>query len=277
MMQLLKQKYPDPEDLPYHIIVPSLMGYTFSDAPPLDRDWKIADTARVMHKLMLSLGFGEGEKGYVVQGGDIGSFIARTIAATYTECKGMHLNMMFMHPPADASALEPQLSDEEKRGLEVYKKFQETGNAYGRMHGTRPATIGHALSSSPLALLSWIGEKFLTWVDTRTPLPLDTILADVTLYWLTGCFPTSIYTYREDFSSKDPGYFHAQEHLFVDKPFGYSYFPAEITPVPRSWAERTGRLVWFREHEGGGHFAALERPGELWADVEGFVGEVWER
>jgi microsomal epoxide hydrolase len=39
-----------------------------------------------------------------------------------------------------------------------------------------------------------IGEKFLEWTDEDPP--LDKILDDVTLYWLTDTFPRCIYTYR---------------------------------------------------------------------------------
>lgn len=224
-----------------------------------------------MHKLLLSLGFGE--TGYIVQGGDIGSMIARTMASTYPKCKAMHLNFMFMlHPPGPEISSE-QLSPQEHHGLQRMNEFNATGNAYGRMHGTRPSTIGHVLSSSPLALLAWIGEKFLAWSDPSTTPSISTIVSDVTLYWLTESFPSSIYTYRQDFTSRCEHYFHGQEKLFVSKPVGYSYFPYELMPIPKAWAERTGNLVSFRAHEKGGHFAALECGEELWKDVEAFVME----
>jgi hypothetical protein len=41
----------------------------------------------VMNGLMLQLGFGDG---YAVQGGDIGSKIARVIAAKHEACKAIH-------------------------------------------------------------------------------------------------------------------------------------------------------------------------------------------
>jgi len=48
---------------------------------------RLEDTARIFDKLMVSLGFGI--QGYVVQGGDVGSKVARVIAATHDNCKGM--------------------------------------------------------------------------------------------------------------------------------------------------------------------------------------------
>jgi microsomal epoxide hydrolase len=261
-MALLRAKY-TPETLPYHIIVPSLPGFPLSSAPTTTQDWKVADTSRLMHKLLLSLGFSS--PGYLVQGGDIGSLVARTMAATYPSCRGMHLNFMYIAGIMDKSSPDDKLSAQEKKGLERLTEFSTTGNAYAKMHGTKPATIGLVLASSPLAQLAWIGEKFLAWSDPGTTPSLHTIITDVALYWLSGCFPTSIYTYRE-----------MKQLLYVDKPIGYSYFPHELAPVPRAWVAKTGKLVWSREHDAGGHFAALERPEVLLGDVEEFVGLAWK-
>jgi microsomal epoxide hydrolase len=260
LMSLLREKY-TPETLPYHIIVPSLPGFTLSSDPPLNRDWKVADTSRIMHKLLISLGF----TSYLVQGGDIGSLVSRVIAATYAECKGMHLNFMYIAGIMDKSSPSDKLTSQEQSGIKRLEEFSATGSAYARMHGTKPSTIGLVLSSSPIAQLAWIGEKFLAWSDPSTTPSLHTIIADISLYWLTGCFPTSIYTYRE-----------MKELLYVDKPVGYSYFPYELAPVPRAWAEKTGKVVFFRSHEQGGHFAALERTEVLWADVEEWVKIAWK-
>jgi microsomal epoxide hydrolase len=81
----MKQKY-NPQTLPYHIIVPSLPGYAFSSSPPLNRDFGMADIGAIMNQLMLDLGFGSG---YIAQGGDIGSRVAKTLGGEYEACKGM--------------------------------------------------------------------------------------------------------------------------------------------------------------------------------------------
>lgn len=84
MLQLFKEEY-TPTTLPYHLIVPSLPGYGFSSSPPLDKEYKSHDVARVMDQLMKGLGFGGG---YVAQGGDIGSRISRVLAVDFESCKG---------------------------------------------------------------------------------------------------------------------------------------------------------------------------------------------
>lgn len=36
---------------------------------------------------------------------------------------------------------------------------------------------------------------------------------------------------------------------YISKAFGFSYFPNEVFPVPRSWIETTGNLVFWRDHQ----------------------------
>lgn len=74
-----------PESLPYNVIVPSLPGFAFSSKPPLDKDFTISSVAYIFNQLMILLGF---ENGYVVQGGDVGSEVARIMGVKYSSCKG---------------------------------------------------------------------------------------------------------------------------------------------------------------------------------------------
>jgi hypothetical protein len=49
----------------------------------------------------------------------------------------------------------------------------------------------------------------------------------------------------------------------------------EIT-ANKAWVSTTGNLVWYRQHTQGGHFAALERPKDLFKDIEDFVEQIWK-
>lgn len=86
ILSLAKKKY-SPSELPYHLIVPSLPGYGYSSGPSLKTDWRVEDIAVVIDNLMVGLGFGDG---YISQGGDIGSFVTRILAAQHDSCKGAH-------------------------------------------------------------------------------------------------------------------------------------------------------------------------------------------
>ncbi|OAQ59227.1 epoxide hydrolase 1 [Pochonia chlamydosporia 170] len=274
MLDLIKQKY-SPADLPYHVIVPSLPGYAYSSSLPLDVDYGIDLAAGAMHNLMLGLGFGSG---YLVQGGDVGSFVSRMLALQQDACKGMHVTQMGT-PPLDKN---PPMSDDEKLAVHKATEFMDTANGFALEQGQRPATIGLALSASPLALLSWIGEKLLAWTDDDVP--LDKILESVTLYWMTDTFPRAMYHNRGLGNAHDKpkiartsvfSKLTAIQLPYVDKPCGYSLFANEIVPVPKSWAEKSCNLVTFNKHDAGGHFAAMEKPHELLADVEEYIKVAW--
>lgn len=84
MLASLSAKY-TPDELPYHVIIPSMPGYAFSATPAVNKNWTMQDTGRLLHKLMVGLGF---EAGYALQGGDIGSYTARIMASRYEACKG---------------------------------------------------------------------------------------------------------------------------------------------------------------------------------------------
>ncbi|KAK0353752.1 hypothetical protein LTS02_007981 [Friedmanniomyces endolithicus] len=267
-LDVLREKY-KPEDLPFHVIVPSLPGYGYSNGPPLDKNFDTEGIARVVDKLMVGLGFGDG--GYVAQGGDVGSFVSRVLGVNSEACKAVHLNLAIGIQQPDDVPMDA-LSKEEQEGLVRYNDFGNLGNAYAREHGTRPSTIGLVLSSSPVALLAWVGEKFLQWSDESPP--LDEILDSVTLYWFTDSFPRAIYPYRQFFGPK-PTFFHPDAQWYIKKPMGYSWHPKELAPVPKAWVAKSGNLVWYRGHTEGGHFAAMERPKYFVKDVEDFVKEVW--
>ena len=167
VLSLLREKY-TPETLPYHVVVPSLTGFTFSSGPPTDQDFDAEVQARILDNLMRSL---FGKTGYVAHGGDIGQTVALGQTVESDACKALHLNNMLMRTPENADSL--SLSDLERKVLPKRQEFMTKGSAYAMEHGTKPATIGLALSASPLALLAWIGEKYLAWTDEDPPLEVS--------------------------------------------------------------------------------------------------------
>lgn len=111
--------------------------------------------------------------------------------------------------------------------------------AYALEHATRPGTIGLVLSSSPLALLAWIGEKYLEWSDT--PLGLDTILQLTSLYWFTSTFPRSVYPYRDFLGGG------GTPPISTTKPLGYSVFK-DLGMLPKAWSKHYPNMKFRKEH-----------------------------
>lgn len=84
---------------------------------------------------------------------------------------------------------------EEQLGIKKAAKFTHSGAAYSIEHATRPSTLSYTVGSSPVALLAWVGEKFLEWSDQKPS--MDEILTSLTLYWITSTFESSIYMYKD--------------------------------------------------------------------------------
>jgi pimeloyl-ACP methyl ester carboxylesterase len=57
-------------------------------------------------------------------------------------------------------------------------------------------------------------------------------------------------------------------------PTACARFPKEIIRPPRSWVEQSYNVVRWTEMPRGGHFAAMEQPDLLGADVLEFFGSV---
>jgi pimeloyl-ACP methyl ester carboxylesterase len=244
----------------FHVVVPSLPGYGFSDAPAA-AGMSNARMAELFAELMALLGYDR----FVAQGGDWGAGIATWLAVRFpSRVAGIHLNYI---PGSYAPFVEGEPSVEEAAFLRERERWADEDGAYGHLQRTRPLTLGYALGDSPAGLAAWIVEKFREWADPRSAVPLDVILTNVTIYWATNTIASSLRLYLE--SSRTPLRFARGERVPV--PCGVARFPLEAPFPPRSWIERAYDVVHWTNVPQGGHFAALEAPAELAADVTQFV------
>ena len=238
----------------FHVVIPSLPGYAFSDKPT-EGGWKNDRIARAWIVLMERLGYSE----WVAQGGDWGADITTTLGDIHPPSLiGIHLNWHFVFP----EKMPEQLSPEEQRAVDGSKKFFTDGSGYFHEQSTRPQTIGYALSDSPVALATWIYEKFYAWTDNdgnpEDAVSLDKILNNISLYWLTNTGASSVRIYWER-QADGKGLQFAGPKL--DLPVAATVYPGEIYRSPKSWAEQKySNLIHWNEVEKGGHFASLEQP-----------------
>lgn len=83
----------------------------------------------------------------------------------------LEVNMGMIPPPKNYQELE--VTELEKKAQAGGARWRDTGTAYGQEHGTRTATIGLVLSSSPIAMLAWYQPYLylnpLHIADMRTP------------------------------------------------------------------------------------------------------------
>ncbi|MEG3158914.1 alpha/beta fold hydrolase [Sphingomonas sp. LB2R24] len=253
----------------HDVVVPSLPGYAFSGR--LIAPIGPKRTADLMHGLMTEL---FGTRRYLVQGGDWGAAIAGWMAHRHPEAiAGLHLNMVLLQA-ADAAPKKPDELAWAAKRADLAK--EETG--YSQEQGTRPQTLGVAMSDSPVGVAAWILEKFGAWADVPRDaegrpdvwqaFDEDLLITNIMLYLVGGAFVTSTWMYRGRVL-EGSGKFPAGTRITV--PTAIAAFPDPVfPPPPRSQAQKTYDIVQWTEMRAGGHFAALEQPELLLADMRRF-------
>jgi pimeloyl-ACP methyl ester carboxylesterase len=253
----------DPADA-FTVIAPSLPGYGLSFAPGQQR-FSVEAIAACFADLMTDvLGYNH----YAAQGGDWGSFITSRLACDHPErLIGIHLNLM---PLRRDPAMVANPTPEEKKYLQELTVFLKEETGYQWIQGTKPQTLAFALIDSPAGLAAWIVEKFHTWSDCggdlESAFTRDALLANISFYWFTGAIGSSFWPYyarmHRPWPIPDGG---------IAVPTGYAQFPHEILSPPRSLAARTySDIRRWTVMPRGGHFAAMEQPEALAAEVRAF-------
>jgi pimeloyl-ACP methyl ester carboxylesterase len=245
----------------FDLVIPSLPGYGFSERPPV---CTTRDVAALWHELMRGLGY----ERYGACGGDFGAAVTTYLGLDHADAViGIHLCNLDNAPasPASLSAAEVEYSA-------AVDHWDATERGYSFIQGTRPQTVAYGLNDSPAGLAAWILEKWRAWGDTGGDVTArfgrDFLLELVTLYWATETIDSSLRDYRDN---RDAGT--AVLSSFVEVPTGIASFHSNFVSegvVPREWASRMYNVVRFEDMPRGGHFAAVEEPGLLAAEIAAF-------
>ena len=262
----------DPADA-FHLVIPSIPGYGFS-RPLTGTGWDVVRIAGAWHELMGRLGY----RRYGAQGGDAGSPISLALGALHPEeVVGVHVNMLMTFPSGDAAEL-AALDEADQRRLALLAEFDADRSGYMKVMATRPQTLAHALTDSPVGQLAWIVEKFREWTDSESApeeaVDRDAMLSIVSIYWLTRTAGSSAQFYFEGAEAVRAAAAGAPPPP-VPVPVGVAVFPRDLFVPIRSFAERDyPSIVRWTEFDEGGHFAALEQPELFTGDVRSFFREV---
>lgn len=156
------------------------------------------------------------------------------------------------------------LRDAERVRLERLQRRLSDGIGYFQIQATRPQTLAHALTDSPIGQLAWIVEKFKEWTDCGDGLPeqyidRDLILTNVSLYWLTRTAGSAANIYYETMHTTN-------RPTPSGVPTGVAVFADDF--AIRRYAEPVNTIVHWSEFDRG--FAALEAPDLLVEDVRTF-------
>jgi pimeloyl-ACP methyl ester carboxylesterase len=247
----------------FDLVVPSLPGYGFS-GEPTELGWESGRIARAWAVLMQRLGYTR----YVAQGGDVGADVTDAMGRQGPKgLAGIHVNLL-TGALGIADKL-PAKSEQERAALKAVETFKTSGFGYFLEQSTRPQTIGYSLLDSPIGLAAWLLDHDTdsyykisrAFVDNMPVgnLTRETIVDNITLYWLTGTGASAARWYWEfgQFLAKVGG--NAPPPVLV--PVGFTTFPGELWAAPRSWVEAVyPGLAYFNAVDRGGHFAAWEEP-----------------
>ena len=262
-------------DEAFHVVIPSIPGYGFSDQPN-EVGWNAARIAAAWAELMDRLGYTR----YVAQGGDQGASITDALGRQKPDgLLGVHFNLLSAAPKELLmAALSPRtvLSHDERAQLaKVIGVFMR---GYITEMGEHPQTVGYPLADSPLGLAAWmldhdadsyqkISHAFLDGQPTGG-LTRDNVLDNITLYWLTNTATSAARVYWEGSQATAASLKHPPPHMTL--PAGYTVFPDELFQSPRHWVKTAyHHLIYYNEAEKGGHFAAWEEPETFAAEMRG--------
>jgi pimeloyl-ACP methyl ester carboxylesterase len=259
----------------FHLVIPSMPGYGFS-GKPTKAGWGPEHVAKAWVELMKRLGYDR----FGAQGGDWGALITDLMGVEAPKgLVGIHTNMPGAVPPnitkilasnvvGAGDPLPSGLSAEEQRAFERLIFFYTKGLSYALEMQARPQTL-YGLADSPVALAAWLLDHDAKSLDLIAKafdgqpggLTRDDVLDNITLFWLTNTGVSASRIYWENkldfFTVKG-----------VKVPTAVSAFPDELYQAPRSWVEQAyPNLVYYNEHDVGGHFAAWEQPNRLVDDV----------
>ncbi|RHX83460.1 epoxide hydrolase family protein [Leptospira stimsonii] len=258
------------DDIPsFDVVAASLPGYLFSEIPS-KHGMSFSFIADLMQKLMVeTLGY----KKYAARGSDQGALVQQQLGLKYPEnLIGLHRTGItpFLNPlPAD-------LSEEEIQYQQKVASWAKSETAYASLQALRPETITPALADSPIALASWVIEKFQRWGDCNGDpdrhFGRDKLLDNLSLHWFYGAGAASVRLYREVL--RNPGLI---GKVNVPTAIIMPLRDGIAVPFPRSWAERFYNVQRWTVLEKGGHFSEWEVPETIAEDIRSFFKSLTEK
>jgi pimeloyl-ACP methyl ester carboxylesterase len=204
---------------------------------------------------------GLGDDRYGIHGSDNGAMVARELGLLHPEgLLGLHVLQLFSFPSGDRAEFE-RLTPQDYAGLEHIQWFQSVGG-YNTMNSSRPQTVSVGISDSPIGLLAY-SELFNSFGNGTSLVPLEKILLEVSVNWFANAASGMSRSYLENARVE-------AEPQINQAPTGVAVFKDDFQTI-RVFAERdNSNIVHWSRFDEGGHFAALERPEALAADIRTF-------
>ncbi|KAK8063224.1 epoxide hydrolase [Apiospora saccharicola] len=264
---------PDSDDQPaFHVVAPSIPGYGFSPAPRR-AGMGYRQAAASFAALMRRLGYDR----YVWQGGDAGNFIGHFLCLDFPDrVVSAHSNFWVVPPSTEDQERRArhETTEDEDFVMARLGRFTDVGWAYGQIQQTKPLKLAAGLTDSPVGLAMWIYDACAgVCADPETLFAPERLITWTMMHWIPGPYAAfSLYKNgRKDGVISTKG---VHSMPYASQPIALSQFPLDLWyRTPLDWAKRTGNVVSCVRHDRGGHFAALDAPDLLVADLRAFFGD----
>lgn len=260
-------------------------GYGFSEYPMNYTNFNLIAVASIMKELMEDrLKYNN----YIVVGGDWGAVCAKFLgflSCTERVSSSKLLGILTNNAFSSGVDLDENSVVKIKNIMPIVNGMLDV-TGYQCIQSTRPNTIGIALESSPVGLLAWIYEKYLTWTDGPKKcenikydkdgkriiggvLDWDDVIMTIYIYWLCGRVTSGFNYYAENM------------RLVYGKMRKY-YMPENIKIGIVDWNDSIGgsltnhkyhfrNIIYYNKEKNGGHFASLEQPVEYVDNILKFI------
>ncbi|KAJ7205254.1 Alpha/Beta hydrolase protein, partial [Mycena pura] len=258
----------------YHVVVPSLPGFVFSSAPPIN--WTTDDTARIFNTLMTDvLGYTK----YAVHGTDWGCVVGYSLYSKFPKTvRAAQFVFIPFFPPSREQMTAENITLTAEQDVTVARAVSTgtTGLGFRDMQTNKPSDVALALFDNPVGQLAWMGGNIMRWSDPRagtgpSQLNSTTLLTMISLYYLTESFPSSLLIYGANPTAFSPVYTKAS----TDAPMLFSQHKYNVAYWPKEFLAKVGNLVSYTVHEFGGHFPALDNASATISDIRE-VASYWE-
>ena len=245
--------YGRPDALAFHVVIPSLPGFTFS-GPTREHGWSAWRTAAAWAELMRRLGYDR----YGAHGNDAGAIVSPLLGELDREhVVGVHVTQIFSFPRGDEGEFDG-LTGEEFGALQFGQAFVEHA-VHDRAQQAQPQTLAHALADSPSGQVAWSGQLF------GTALGPEDVLTNVALYWFTNTAASAARFYYENHRAGKTA-----DTAPTTVPIGLASFARDIHAV-RRFADRDHRnIVSWNTYDRGSHWATHDAPDLLVEDLRQF-------
>lgn len=255
----------DPQSPAFHVVAPAIPGFPLSGGPARPPQ-QVAD---LFAELMRELGYQQ----FMVGGGDWGADIAPRIARQHPDA----VTGLFLTNVEYPTGQEADLSEAEQQYAGFIQQWFMTQGGYALVQSTKPQIVGPALADSPAGLAAFQLGLIDTGADDHDVEGAfggrDELITNFCLYWFSNTAGSAADMYYQAAVS-GPGWGEPAPAAPA-APAAVAIFPREA-PSPREWCERLVNVVRYTAMPRGGHFAALEVPDDVVAELRAFAGQLGE-